>query len=131
MRIYGFFGMTMFGAIYHIFPHLVGANRVCPRWMRVNFWLVMPGTLIFALPLVLGGIAQGMKLADPSVAFLDASKAAMMAFRLSTLGEVMLLCGNLIFLFNLGSGIVSYYRVLCKTAYVDATNELEPVGVKS
>ena len=130
LRIYGFFGMTMLGAIYHIFPHLVGANRVCPRWMRINFWLFMSGTVIFALPLMLGGIAQGLKLANPSVAFLDAAKAAMMAFRLSTLGELLLLAANLIFLFNLGSAVVSYYRVLCKTAYADVTEELEPVGVK-
>jgi cytochrome c oxidase cbb3-type subunit 1 len=131
LRIYGFFGMTMLGAIYHIFPHLVGANRVCPRWMRINFWLFLSGTLIFALPLMLGGIAQGLKLANPNVAFLDAAKAALMAFRLSTLGELLLLAANLIFLFNLGSAIVSYYRVLCKTAYADATEDLEPVGVKS
>jgi cbb3-type cytochrome oxidase subunit 1 len=98
--------------------------------MRINFWLVMPGTLVFALPLVLGGIAQGLKLADPNIAFLDTAKAAMMAFRLSTLGETMLLLGNLIFLFNLSAAIVSYYRLVCKTVYNDATAQLEPVGVK-
>lgn len=131
LRIYGFFGMTMFGAIYHIFPHLVGANRVCPRWMRINFWFVMPGTLIFSLPLIVGGIAQGLKLADANVAFLDTTKAALMAFRLSTLGETMLLLGNLIFLFNIGWAIVSYYRLICQSAYTEATAQLEPAGVKS
>jgi cytochrome c oxidase cbb3-type subunit I len=130
LRLYGFFAMTMFGAIYHILPHLVGANRVCPRWMRINFWLVMPGTLIFSLPLVFGGIAQGLKLANPNVAFVEVTKAAMMAFRLSTLGETMLLLGNLIFLFNLGAAIVSYYRVLGHSAYEEATTQLEPAEAK-
>ena len=130
LRIYGFFGMTMLGAIYHIFPHVAGANRVSARLMRINFWLFMSGTLIFALPLMAGGIAQGLKLANPNIAFLDASKAALMAFRLSTLGELLLLAGSLVFLFNLSSAIVNYYRLLCKTAYEDATEQLEPVGVK-
>jgi len=129
LRIYGFFGMTMLGAIYYILPRLVGANRVCARWMRFNFWMFMLGTLVFALPLLLGGVAQGLKLANPNVTFLDASKAALMAFRLSTLGELLLLAANLVFLFNLGAAIVSYYRVLCKSAYEEATT-LEPVGVK-
>lgn len=130
LRIYGFFGMTMLGAIYYILPKVVGANRVCARWMRVNFWLFMSGTLIFALPLMLGGVAQGLKLVNPNVAFVDVTKAAMMAFRLSTLGELLLLAGSLVFLFNIGAAIVSYYRVLCKTAYEDATEQFEPVGVK-
>lgn len=130
LRLYGFFVMTMLGAIYHILPHLVGVNRVCPRWMRINFWLVMPGTLIFSLPLVIGGIAQGLKLANPEIDFLDTAKAAMMMFRLSTLGETMLLLGNLVFLFNLKAAIVSYYRVLCHSAYEEVTTELEPAGVK-
>ena len=47
------------------------------------------------------------------------------------MGELLLLAANLIFLFNLGSAIVSYYRVLCQTAYEEATEQLEPVGVKS
>lgn len=131
LRLYGFFGMTMLGAIYCVLPQLVGENRVCPRWMRINFWIMMSGTLIFAFPLMLGGLAQGLKLANPQVDFLVASKAAMMAFRISTLGELLLLAGNLIFLFNLGAAITSYYRVLCKSAYEEATAELEPAGVKS
>jgi len=130
LRIYGFFVMTMLGAIYYILPLMVGANRVCERGMRINFWLVMPGTLIFSLPLLAAGITQGLKLINPSVPFLETTKATMMAFRISTLGETLLLLGNLLFLLNLGWAIFSYYRVLCKSAYEEAT-QLEPAGVKS
>jgi cytochrome c oxidase cbb3-type subunit 1 len=131
LRIYGFFAVTMFGAIYYILPHLVGANRVCQRGMKIHFWLAIPGTLIFALPLLVGGILQGLKLVDPNVAFLAAAKTAMMTFRLSTLGETMLLLGNFLFVLNLGAAIVSYYRVICKTVYDDATAQLQPAEVKS
>lgn len=130
LRLYGFFMMTMLGAIYYLLPLLVGANRVCERGMRIHFWLVVPGTLVFSLPLLGAGIAQGLKLLNPSVPFLDTTKAALMAFRLSTLGETLLLLGNVLFVLNLGWAIFSYYRVLCKSAY-EAATQLEPAGVKS
>ena len=129
LRIYGFFTMTMFGAIYHIMPQLVGPGRVCPRWMRINFWLVMPGILLLALPLVFGGIAQGLKFIDATIPFVDVAKSTLMAFRLSTFGETMLLLGNLVFLFNIVGAMVSYYRSVGKTAFAEAT-ALQPVGVK-
>ncbi len=129
LRIYGFFAMTMFGAIYHIVPHLVGPDRICPRWMRINFWLVMPGTLLLALPLVFGGIAQGLKLIDATIPFVDVAKSTLMAFRISTLGETMIALGNLIFLFNILAAMVGYYRAVGQTAYAEAT-ALQPAGVK-
>jgi cytochrome c oxidase cbb3-type subunit 1 len=129
LRIYGFFAMTMFGAIYYILPRVAGIE-ICRNRIRANFWLVMPGILLFALPLVVGGILQGLKLADANVAFLDTSKAALMAFRLSTLGETLIAVGNLLFLVNVLLVIAGYYRAACKTACADATAQLEPVGVK-
>lgn len=129
LRIYGFFAMTMFGAIYHILPQLVGPERVCPRWMRINFWLVMPGTLLLALPLVFGGIAQGLKLIDATIPFVDVAKSTLMAFRISTLGETMIALGNLIFLFNLVAAMAGYYRSVGKAAYAEAT-ALQPARVQ-
>ncbi len=129
LRIYGFFGMTMFGAIYHILPQLVGLERVCPRWMRINFWLVMPGTLLLALPLVFGGIAQGLKLVEATIPFVEVAKSTLMAFRISTLGETMIALGNLIFLFNILSAMVGYYRSVGRKCYAEVT-ALEPAGVK-
>jgi hypothetical protein len=49
--------------------------------------------------------------------------------RLSTLGELMILIGALIFLGNILLLIVSYYRAIAKTAYTDAT-ALQPAEVK-
>lgn len=129
LRIYGFFAMTMFGAIYHILPQLVGPERVCPRWMRINFWFVMPGTLLLALPLVLGGITQGLKLVDATIPFVDVAKSTLMAFRISTLGETMIALGNLIFLFNILAAMMGYYRAVGRTVYAEAT-ALQPAGVK-
>ena len=130
LRIYGFFVMTMLGGIYYILPRLAGEERVCKNRMRANFWLVMPGILLFTLPLAFGGIVQGLKLVDASVPFLDTGKSALMAFRISTLGEFLIAIGNLLFLFNVLAAMAGYYRSVCKTAYVDVTARLQPVGVK-
>jgi len=129
LRLYGFFGMTMFGAIYYIVPHLVGPDRVCPRWMRINFWFVMPGTLLLALPLVVGGITQGLKLVDATIPFVDVAKSTLMALRISTLGEVMITLGNLIFLFNIVAAFFGYYWSVGKTVCAQAT-VLEPARVR-
>ena len=130
LRIYGFFAMTMFGAIYHILPHLVGVDRVRPGLIRVNFWLVMPGTLLLVVPLVFGGIRQGLKLIDATIPVVDVAKSTLMAFRISTLGEMMIAVGNVIFLFNISFAIVAYYRTVGRTAYAEAT-ALEPARVGS
>jgi cbb3-type cytochrome oxidase subunit 1 len=119
----------MFAAIYHILPRISGV-AICPRRIKAHFWLAMPGALLLALPLLGGGIAQGLKLANPNVPFLETTKAAMMAFRLSTLGELMIAIGALLFLVNVLVVIVSYYRTVCRTAYLDAT-ALTPLEVKS
>ena len=129
LRLYGFFAMTMFGAVYYILPRVSGIE-ICRNRIRANFWLVMPGTLLFALPLVVGGVLQGLKLADANVPFLDTAKAVMMAFRISTLGETLIAAGNLLFLVNVLLVIADCYRVACKAACADATAQLQAAGVK-
>ena len=131
IRIYGFFAMTMFAAIYFILPLLVGEGRICPIGTRLHFWLTMGGTLLLGFPLVIAGVIQGLKLVNPEIAFLDAMKSSLMPFRLSTLGETMIVLGNVVFLFNISRGILRYYCSLCKTACADMTTVLQPAGVKS
>jgi cytochrome c oxidase cbb3-type subunit 1 len=129
LRLYGFFAMTMFAAIYHILPRVSGV-ALCPRRIKAHFWLAMLGALLLALPMIVAGIKQGLKLADANVPFLDTAKAAMMGFRLGTLGELLIAIGSLVFLANILLSILSYYRAIAKTAYAEAT-ALQPAEVKS
>ena len=130
LRLYGFFAMTMFAAIYEIMPRLAGEGAVCPKGVRLQFWFSMLGTLLLALPLVIAGVLQGLKLVNPEIAFLDVLKSSLMPFRLSTLGETLLVLGNLLFLLNVGWAMVRYYRSVCKAACADLTATLQPAGVK-
>ncbi|MGO8837891.1 MAG: cbb3-type cytochrome c oxidase subunit I [Limisphaerales bacterium] len=100
LQLYGFFAMTMFGAIYHLLPRVVGFEWPFPKLARAQFWLSMAGVLLFVVPLAIGGVVQGMKLND-GAAFLDASRATLLFFRMSTTGLLLLLLGNLLFALNI------------------------------
>ncbi len=129
LRLYGFFAMAMFAAVYHILPRISGV-ALKPGRVKAHFWLAMLGALVLALPLMAGGIAQGFKLANPQGPFMETTKAALMAFRVGTMGEVMIALGALLFLVNVLAVIGGYYRVILKTAYAEATAP-QPVEVKS
>jgi cbb3-type cytochrome oxidase subunit 1 len=129
LRIYGFFAMTMFAAIYYILPRVVGLESLSPGRVRLHFWLGVAGTMLFALPLLAGGVLQGLKLVNPAILFVDVAKSTLMPFRMSTLGEALLLVGNFLFLFNVFGVIVSHLRKVGKTVYFEATAQLEPAGV--
>ena len=126
LRLYGFFAMTMFGAAYYILPRAVGIEFPFAKLIRAHFWCGVAGSLLLALPLAMGGLVQGFKLVNPNVAFMDVTKSALMFLRLSTVGELLIALGNLLFLFNVLAVIASYYRAVCTKAYATVTARLEP-----
>lgn len=122
--LYGFFAMAMFGAIYHLLPRLLPENEaggtshqprggrnstrpaaIDPRYVSLvnaHFWCAGAGVVISVLALALGGVAQGLKLNDPGVGFMEGLKTALMFYRLSTLGDLLILAGHLLLAVNLG-----------------------------
>ncbi len=101
LQLYGFFAMTMFGAIYYLLPRVMGFEWPFPRLARLQFWISMVGVVLFIVPLAIGGVVQGLKLSHPDVAFLDATRATLVFFRFSTVGLLLILLGNLLFALNI------------------------------
>jgi len=124
-QIYGFFAMTMFGAAYHILPRVTGFELPFAKLARIHFWCGMLGTLLLPLPLAIGGAAQGLKLIQPDVAFEESAKSALILLRVSTIGDLLLLLGGLLFLVNVCALIARYYRTVCATAFAAATARVE------
>jgi cytochrome c oxidase cbb3-type subunit 1 len=120
----------MFGAIYHIVPLVTGLEWPSIKFVRAHFWLATAGIVLFALPLAIGGVLQGLKLNDPQIAFIDVAKSTMMFLRISTTGEVLILFGHLLFLANLTGLSVRYYRIHFLPVYRDAVAPLKPAEVK-
>ncbi len=101
LQSFGFFSMVMLGAVYFIFPRLMGTGLSCTKAPLRHFWLAAVGCLLVALPWALGGVAQGLKLADASIPFMVISHSTLSFLRVSSLGEVLILVCNLMFAMNL------------------------------
>jgi len=101
LQLYGFFAMTMFGAIYYLLPRAVGFAWPFPKLARVHFWISLFGILLLVVPLAIGGVIQGLKWANPDVAVVDVTKATLPFLRVSTTGLLLILLGNLLFALNI------------------------------
>ena len=130
LLLYGFFAMTMFGAAYYILPRVSGI-AICPNRIRAHFWLNVAGVFLLTVFLAIAGVKQGFGLLNAEIPFPEVSKSTLMFFRISTVGEFLLLVGNLLFLFNVLAMLVSFYRTAFKSAYAQVTAPLEPAGVQS
>jgi cytochrome c oxidase cbb3-type subunit I len=131
LQLYGFFTITMFGAIYYILPRAVGIEFAFPKLIRVQHWFAMLGLVIFVVALAAGGFEQGVKLNDPGIAFADVTKAVLPFLRASTLGVLFLLVANLIFALNIFVMILAWNWSVTKTVFTFAISPLKKSEVKA
>jgi cytochrome c oxidase cbb3-type subunit I len=131
LNVYGFFAMTMIGAIYYIVPQVAGLKWCSSKLVKANYWIMALGILLFAIPLAIAGVVQGIKLNNPQIAFIDVAKSTLPFLRASTMGELLILVGNLILLGNLTALLIRYARTHFAPVCVDAVAELKPTEVKS
>jgi cytochrome c oxidase cbb3-type subunit 1 len=101
LNTYGFYAMMMFGAIYWIVPQVTGMEWPLQKAVRVHFWLAAAGVLFIVISLAIGGVAQGVKLNHASIPFIDVTAATLPYLRVSTMGDVLIFVGHLLFLSNL------------------------------
>ncbi len=124
LQLYGFFALVMFGAIYFILPRLTGAEFISPKLVQLHFWLALAGTVVGFLPLVIGGVIQTLELENWRVPFMQIQNSMLMFLRVSTIGDLLLLAGHVVFAVNLARLAVRYYRARAAAAYSVATEDL-------
>jgi cytochrome c oxidase cbb3-type subunit 1 len=100
-QILGFFTIVICGAIYHLLPRIMNFELPFPKFVRAQHWLFMLGVALLVLPLAVGGILQGIKLANPNFPFADSTNATLIFLRVSTLGWLFLLLGSLLLVANI------------------------------
>jgi cytochrome c oxidase cbb3-type subunit I len=100
LHLYGFFALTMFVAIYYILPRVTGLEMPSAKLVKVHLFCAVAGILVVAISLLAAGVMQGTRLADPAQDFNDVMKATMMIFRLSTLGDLLLVMAHIALLAN-------------------------------
>jgi cytochrome c oxidase cbb3-type subunit 1 len=120
LLLYGFFGMTMFGAVYHITPLLTQSDWPRVKWANGHFTLGALGVTLYVVSLALGGVFQGMALNNPNKSFLDALNIGLVFFRVSTLGDMLMLAGNGLLALNLAVWLVRCCRARCVPAIAAA-----------
>jgi cytochrome c oxidase cbb3-type subunit 1 len=130
LQIYGFFAMTMFGAIYHLLPRVVGLAWPFPKLARLQFWCSMSGVLLFIVPLAVGGVVQGLKLRHGAV-FADVIQATLFWFRISTTGLLLLALGNLLFALNIFALTFKWKFALAKKVMMRVRAPLATSEVKA
>lgn len=100
LGMYAFFTMTMFGAMYYIIPRLVRWEWPSAFLIKAHFWLAASGILIMVVSLTIGGVLQGLELADPKIPFLDIVARTRPWLHARSGSGALLLTGQLAFLLS-------------------------------
>jgi len=106
LYVYGFIAMTFSGALYFIVPRIIGSDWPSPVLMSFHFWTGAIGTTLTAVPLIVGGIFQGLGLGNAERDFVSVVRSTVPFLGMSTLGGVLLLAG-------FGAMSISLGRVVC------------------
>lgn len=126
--LYGFMAMAIFVGLYLATHDLIEGGLPSARLIKIHLWCAALGVTLIAVPLLLGGLIQGRALNDPSVAFMDTLRPGLMALRISTLGELLLVAGHAALLFNFVlAGLRWCWKVKDRTAVLLAP---APLGVR-
>jgi cytochrome c oxidase cbb3-type subunit 1 len=131
LQLFGFFTITMAGAIYYILPRMMAFDLPFPKFVRLQHWLFMAGVALLVVSFAAGGVAQGLKLSHAGNSFLDVTQATLPFLRASTLGIIFLLLGSLLLAANIFVMTLKWKLALLKLAFAAVIAPLETSEVKS
>lgn len=97
LGMYAFVTMMLFGSMYYIVPRLTNREWPSARLIRWHFWLTAVGVLVYWGALTVGGVEQGVELANPNVAFLDIVRSTIPWLQVRSLAGVSMTLGQLAF----------------------------------
>ena len=101
-------------------PRLLGQAFPSPRLVRLHLGGFVLGALLQAAPLILGGVLLGTAMNDPNRPFMDAFKPGLMAFRLATLGDLLVLLSAVLWAVNFAWALVRACRACCGPVLINA-----------
>lgn len=98
--IYGALGCVLLGASRLVLSRVFswGDKSIVVNSTPALLWIA--GVAIHAIPLMVGGWVQGGAMADAQLTFMEAFKSGLMALRVSTLGDLLLLAGAVAYLYQ-------------------------------
>ncbi|HKI68752.1 MAG TPA: cbb3-type cytochrome c oxidase subunit I, partial [Verrucomicrobiae bacterium] len=129
--VYGFFALTMFGAVYYIIPQIAGIQLPSSKLVRAHFWCAVSGILLLVVPLAVGGLVQGSRLTDPTVSIEQVTQATLPFLRASTAGDLLIAVGHVCFGLNLFILLLIYLKRLLVPACIAATTPISTAEAKA
>lgn len=95
--MYGFFTMTMFGAIYYIVPRLVEWEWPSAALIKWHFWLCAVGVILMFSSLSVAGLIQGFALNDPAIQFLASTQFTLGFLWMRSIAGLLMTAGHVAF----------------------------------
>jgi cytochrome c oxidase cbb3-type subunit 1 len=129
-QLLGFAGMILCGAIFHILPLIMQKELPQPKLAKLTFFLFGGGVLVYVVPLLIGGVVQGLKLRNADIPIAEVNAGALMFFRISTTGQLLILLASLCLLLNLFIMTLQWKLGLAKAAFVAITAPLESSAIR-
>lgn len=114
LALHGFVAMALFGSLYYIVPRIAQVNWPKESWIRIHWICSVVGVGLLVVALTVGGILQGVRLANPDETFLRVMRGTIPFVGMSTLGVLLLLIGQLAFLGNLVRLLRILVQPLCE-----------------
>ncbi|HML96780.1 MAG TPA: cbb3-type cytochrome c oxidase subunit I [Thermodesulfobacteriota bacterium] len=99
LGLYAFVTMIMFGSIYYIMPRIVKWEWPYPRLIKVHFWLVASGVILYFAAMTVGGVFQGLYMNDAAKPFIDSVEVTRPYLMARSIGGSMMLLGQIVFIY--------------------------------
>jgi cbb3-type cytochrome oxidase subunit 1 len=113
LMVYGALGSVLLGATRLILSRIFPSTGPSIALNATPVLLWVAGVAIHAIPLMVGGWAQGGSMADAQLSFMEAFKSGLTALRVSTLGDLLMVAGAVLFLFQFLRVWLSACRSCC------------------
>lgn len=99
--MYAFFTMVAFGSMYYIIPRLTRREWPSARLISLHFWTTACGILLYIVPLMIGGVLQGLAMNNPDVPFIKTVELTMPYLVTRTIAGLIITVGHVAFAVNL------------------------------
>jgi cytochrome c oxidase cbb3-type subunit 1 len=97
LGMYSWATMVLFGSTYYMLPRLLGREWPSARLIRVHFWCVAIGVIVYVVALTIGGIQQGFNLQNPQMPFLDIVRQTIPYLQVRSWAGLLMTVGHLAF----------------------------------
>jgi cytochrome c oxidase cbb3-type subunit 1 len=99
LGLYAFVTMILFGSIYYIMPRIIKWEWPYPSLIKVHFWLVAAGIILYVISMNIGGVVQGLYMNDASRPFIDSVNVTKPYLIARSAGGSLMLLGQLVFIY--------------------------------